>query len=90
MRMTSGFARVLRIFCDLGVVLFLLTRSAGAAEVQERQVTFEGVVFRVVKQDPTQVRLAWKGRDGQPMRTFARVEAELSRNGMKATVLMNG
>ena len=53
-------------------------------------MTLEGVVFRVVKQDPAQVRLVWKGGDERPMRTFARVQAELSRNGMKATFLRNG
>ncbi len=59
------------------------------AEVREEAVTHAGTQFRVVKLEPQQVGVVWKGADGQPYRTFDRVQARFSKEGKTAKFLMN-
>jgi len=58
-------------------------------EVIEEAVTYVGTQFRVVKLEPQQVGVVWKGADGQPYRTFDRVQARVSKAGKTVKFLMN-
>lgn len=59
------------------------------AEVREEAVTFAGTQFRVVKLESQQVEVVWKGADGQPYRTFDKVQARFAKEGKTAKFLMN-
>lgn len=58
-------------------------------EVREEPVTYAGTQFRVVKLEPQQVGLVWKGDDGKPYQTFDRVQARFSKEGKTVKFLMN-
>jgi uncharacterized protein YigE (DUF2233 family) len=72
-------------------VLLMVAFCSGIclAEVREEAVTFAGTQFRVVKLEPQQVGLVWKGGDGQPLRTFDRVQARFTKEGRTVKFLMN-
>lgn len=59
------------------------------AEVREEVVTYAGAQFRVVKLEPQQVGVVWKGADGQPYRTFDQVQARFAGEGKTVKFLMN-
>ncbi len=59
------------------------------AEVREEAVTFAGTQFRVVKLESQQVGVVWKGADGQPYRTFDKVQARFAKEGKAVRFLMN-
>jgi uncharacterized protein YigE (DUF2233 family) len=63
--------------------------AIGRGEVREEAVTYLGVQFRVVKLEPQQVGVVWKGVDGQPYRTFDRVQTAFSKSGKSVKFLMN-
>ena len=77
----SGMKQVLLMVAIFSGVCF--------AAVQEEAVTFAGTQFRVVKLEPQQVGVVWKGADGQPYRTFDRVQARFSKEGKTVKFLMN-
>lgn len=58
-------------------------------EVREEAVTYTATRFRVVKLEPQQVGVVWKGADGQPYRTFDRVQARFTKEGKTVKFLMN-
>lgn len=58
-------------------------------EVREEAVTYAATQFRVVKLEPQQVGVVWKGADGQPFRTFDRVQARFAKEGKTVKFLMN-
>ncbi len=58
-------------------------------EVREDAVTYAGTNFQVVKLEPQQVGLVWKGADGKPYQTFDRVQARFSKEGKTVKFLMN-
>lgn len=69
----------------------MLMAMAGiaVAEVREEGVVHAGVEFRVVKLQPQQVGLVWRDANGQPYRTFDRVQARFEKEGKKVKFLMN-
>lgn len=71
-------------------VLWLMGMLGAWAEVKEDQIEHAGATFRVVRLEPRQVRLVWKGGDGQPMRTFDRVQAQVAKEGKTVKFAMNG
>jgi uncharacterized protein YigE (DUF2233 family) len=73
------------------LVLLMAAISGGICrgEVREEAVTFAGTQFRVVKLEPQQVGLVWKGGDGKPYQTFDRVQARFSKEGRTVRFLMN-
>lgn len=71
-------------------LLWLLALSMGHAAVKEERIEHAGVAFRVVRLAPGQVQLVWKGADGQPLRTFERVQAHFQHQGKSVRFLMNG
>ena len=84
MRMIGGGRTGLRIFCDVVLAGVLLVSWVHAGTVRQSRVKFEGVVFRVVKQDPAQVRLALHGPAGRSLRAFGRGRAESSMTGRQS------
>lgn len=60
-----------------------------AAGVKEEAVTHAGVRFRVVKLEPRDIELVWKDPQGEPYRTFDRVQAAYATQGRKVKFLMN-
>jgi len=71
--------------------IFLLLASfvAAAAGLKEEQVEHAGTKFRVVRVDPMQLQLVWKDAEGQPFRSFERVQEHFSRQGRRVLFLMN-
>jgi len=73
------------------LVFLLLTCSLVTlhAEVIEESIESAGVKFRVVRVDPTQVKLAWNDESGTPYRTFDRVQAAFAKQGKTVKFIMN-
>ena len=71
------------------MMILLVGTAASMAEVVEECVQYAGTQFRVVKLDPAQVELAWKGPDGKPYATFARVQKAYAKNGKSLKFMMN-
>lgn len=72
--------------------VFLMAALFGGicrGEVCEETVTYAGTLFRVVKLETRQVGVVWKGADGQPYRTFDRVQARFAKDGKTVKFLMN-
>lgn len=72
-------------------LLFLLVSAVAvpAAPLEEEKVSYAGAAFRVVKVPPERLELVWKDAQGQPYRTFGRVQAALAAGGRKPLFLMN-
>jgi len=72
-------------------LLFLTVFCCGIcfAEVLEEAVVHAGTQFGVVKLEPQQVGVVWKGLDGRPYRTFDRVQARFGKDGKAVKFLMN-
>lgn len=66
-----------------------LAAGIAAAEVREERVTHAGVEFRVVELQPQQVGLVWRDANGEPYRTFDRVQARFEKEDKKVKFLMN-
>jgi uncharacterized protein YigE (DUF2233 family) len=58
-----------------------LVAGIAAADVREERVTHAGVEFRVVKLQPQHVGLVWRDVNGEPYRTFDRVQARFEKEG---------
>lgn len=63
--------------------------AAAAAELKEEAVTHAGTRFRVVRVEPSHVKLAWKDGQGALYRSFDRVQADFARQGKTVRFLMN-
>jgi len=71
-------------------LLFLfLSTSFLCAEVREEKIEHAGAVFRVVRVEPDQLQLVWKDDQGQPYRTFDRVQAAYEKQGKMVRFIMN-
>lgn len=71
------------------LLLAAFCSGIGRGEVREEAVTHAGTQFRVVRLEPQQVGVVWKGADGQPYRTFDRVQARFAKEGKTVKFLMN-
>lgn len=63
--------------------------AAMAADLKEEQVEHAGTRFRVVRAAPEQISVVWKDPEGQPFRTFGRVQEHFAKQGRKVLFLMN-
>lgn len=66
-----------------------LAAGIAVADVREERVSHAGAEFRVVKLQPHQVGLVWRDENGQPYRTFDRVQERFEKEGKKVKFLMN-
>lgn len=73
----------------LAAILFMMTRAAFGGAVVEESTEHAGVKFRVVRLAPERVQLVWKDAQGQPYRSFDRVQAALTKQGKTVKFLMN-
>jgi uncharacterized protein YigE (DUF2233 family) len=71
----------------IGTLMAMAGMAVG--EVREERVAHAGVDFRVVKLQPRQVDLVWRDANGQPYRTFDRVQARFEKEGKAVKFLMN-
>ncbi len=67
-----------------------LTGMAFSAPLGEERIEHAGARFRVVRIEPSRVRVVWKAADGTPYRTFDRVRTAFSKQGKTVGFLMNG
>ena len=65
-----------------------LTNSS-AADLREEQIQFAGVAFRVVRIAPEKLQVVWKDAQGQPYRTFGRVQAAFKHQHKALKFIMN-
>ena len=70
-------------------VAFLAPIASAGEPVGEERVTFAGAIFRVVRLEPGRVRLVWKDREGNPYRSFERVQEDRKAKGETVRFLMN-
>ncbi len=72
-------------------ILLLLTCSLAtlSAEIVEESIESTGVKFRVVRLEPNQVQLVWNDANGQPYRTFDRVQAAFAKQGKTVKFITN-
>lgn len=70
-------------------VAFLGPIASAAEAVGEERVTFAGAIFRVVRLEPGRVQLVWKDREGNPYRSFERVQGDRKAKGETVRFLMN-
>ncbi len=72
-------------------LLLFLTCSLGTlhADVIEESIESAGVKFRVVRLEPKQVRIAWNDENGQPYRSFDRVQGAFAKQGKSVKFIMN-
>ena len=78
---------------ELGAALLLLIVTASAASAELcRNETFHGAGYIVCTFDPAQddLRLAWRGPDGRPYRTFGALARTLEAQGKSLRFAMNG
>ncbi len=68
------------------VFLFLATSSIAAPEKK----VIDGVTYLILQVSPDQIRLLWKGDDGQQLRTFPAASKFLKGKGIEVETLMNG
>ena len=73
----------------LGLAQLSCTKEPLITSVNESELEFEGVEYRVVRLLPSQLELAWKGDDGVPMRGFEKVQAHYEKKNRKCVFLMN-
>ncbi|WP_052572911.1 phosphodiester glycosidase family protein [Haloferula sp. BvORR071] len=59
------------------------------AEVKEESVRYADADFRVVRLEPSLVQVAWKDAQGEPYRTFDKVQAAYAKQGKTVKFLMN-
>jgi uncharacterized protein YigE (DUF2233 family) len=59
------------------------------AEVVEESIESAGVRFRVIRLDADQVQLVWNDANGQPYRTFDRVQAAFAKQGKTVKFITN-
>lgn len=57
--------------------------------LKQEKLEFEGVKYRVVKVPAKRLRLAWKGADGKPMRSFDLVQKHYSGQKRKVVFMAN-
>ncbi|BDS08951.1 hypothetical protein NT6N_39910 [Oceaniferula spumae] len=77
------FSVVLTGFQMVGAV------AVGSDAIKEEKVTFEGVKYRVVRLSAERLKLVWKGKDGNPMRSFDQVQDYYQKQGERCVFLMN-
>ena len=73
----------------LRLVWLVFLPSMFAAQVKEEAATHAGVSFRVVKLEPRDIELVWKDPQGEPYRTFDRVQAAYEAKGRTVQFLIN-
>ncbi len=69
------------------VLLAVLATRADAGEY--RAVQHHVGKIHLYRAAPRELSLHWKGGDGKPMRTFARLQEELAKDGKRPVFLMN-
>ena len=70
-------------------LFFLVWMQALATAVPEiREI--DGVKYHVLFTAPRNLRMVWKGRDGQPLRLFSAAAQHLESEGFRVLTLMNG
>jgi len=72
-------------------ILLLLSLSIPLvhAEVREEKIQHAGATFRVVRLEPDRLQLVWKDDQGQPYRTFDKVQAAYTQQGKTVRFIMN-
>jgi uncharacterized protein YigE (DUF2233 family) len=73
----------------LAVILFLTISGLLHARIVEESLQFASVKFRVVRVASERVQLVWKNADGEPYRSFDRVQAAFAKQGKVVRFLMN-
>lgn len=71
------------------LAILALFAAVCRAGIVEEKVTHAGVSFRVVRVAPEQVRLVWKDGNGEPYRSFDKVQSAFAAKGGKVVFLMN-
>lgn len=71
------------------LLVALATLAPLRAGIVEESIESAGVKFRVVRLEPTQVLLVWKDANGEPYRSFDRVQAAFAKQGKSVKFLMN-
>jgi len=76
--------------CALTLLCLVVPATAQAEPC--RSESFEGASYIVCSFDPTKddLRIYWRGDDGEPYRTFAALAADLEGNGKSLRFAMNG
>ena len=74
------------------LVFALIGASASASAEPCREESFRGASYIVCAFDPTKddLRIVWRGPDGQPFRTFGALAASLDAQGRTLQFAMNG
>ncbi|MDP9137826.1 MAG: phosphodiester glycosidase family protein [Pseudomonadota bacterium] len=74
------------------VIALCLAAPGGARAEPCRSQSFEGASYIVCSFDPSQddLRIFWRGEDGEPYRTFAALAADLESKGASLRFAMNG
>ena len=78
---------------QLCAVALLCLAAPGVAQAEScRSESFEGASYIVCSFDPTKddLRIYWRGDNGQPYRTFAALAADLESKGKSLRFAMNG
>jgi len=78
---------------QLGAVMLLCLVAPGGAQAEPcRSESFKGASYIVCSFDPTKedLRIFWRGDDGEPYRTFAVLAADLIGKGKSLQFAMNG
>jgi uncharacterized protein YigE (DUF2233 family) len=60
--------------------------AMAAPEIRE----IDGVKYHVLVTAPQNIRMVWKGEDGQPLRVFSAAAKQLESEGLRVLTLMNG
>ena len=71
------------------IMLAGMPMTKGAEPLKEEKVIFEGVKYRVVKVSPDRLKVAWKGVDGKPLRSFDKVQAHYASKKQKVIFIAN-
>jgi len=78
---------------QLGAAILLCFAAPGVAQAEPcRSESFRGASYIVCSFDLAEddLRIFWRGPDGEPYRTFAAVAADLQSKGMSLQFAMNG
>ncbi|MGH8047558.1 MAG: phosphodiester glycosidase family protein [Chthoniobacterales bacterium] len=71
------------------LAVILLAPAAKSTAGDFSKIDFEGVTYRVFRCQPEEVRIFWRGDDGQPLGQFSKLQQQLARRGERLEFVMN-
>jgi uncharacterized protein YigE (DUF2233 family) len=80
------FSKASRLLYAFFFAAWVQTWATAAPEIRE----IDGVNYHVLVTAPRNIRMVWKGKDGQPLRLFSSAAKHLESEGFRVLTLMNG